>query len=174
MTATKRYGKTVIKRLDDLLLWDRNPRFIKDERYAVLLDSIKENGFQDVLHLAADEKTILGGNHTYRGLLELGYTEAPCIVSEARTGAEMLKLALRYNDRYAEYVKEEVAELAMEFDIPAVELQTFDIELSPNMTNLEEIVRELGPSDDGNIDMDKEPRKPRSVTCPDCGGVFEI
>lgn len=56
-----------------------NPRFIKDDKFYELVQSLK--GFPRMMVLrpiVVDENNIIqGGNQRYRALLELGYKEVP-------------------------------------------------------------------------------------------------
>jgi len=58
---------------------EKNPRFIKDERFKKLVKSISEfprmMGLRPIV--VEDDGTILGGNMRYRALKELGYKEIP-------------------------------------------------------------------------------------------------
>lgn len=56
-----------------------NPRLIKDDRFAKLVNSIKEfPKMMDLRPIVVDNNnTILGGNMRYKALKELGYKEIP-------------------------------------------------------------------------------------------------
>lgn len=74
----------------------KNPRFIKNEKFDRLKDSITENpemlALRELLVFPFDDKFVLvGGNMRYRAMKELGYTEAPCKVIPSDTSVEQLK-----------------------------------------------------------------------------------
>lgn len=74
----------------------KNPRFIKNEKFDRLKDSITENpemlALRELLVFPFDNKFVLvGGNMRYRAMKELGYTEAPCKVIPSDTSVEQLK-----------------------------------------------------------------------------------
>jgi hypothetical protein len=163
--------KVVVKRVADLQKWVDNPRYIKKEKYANLKAEIKEHGFNDILKLAADGKTILNGNHRLPILQELKIEEVNCIVTDAKTDAEMLKIALASNQDYAEYDKDALTELVYKSDIPIEELSSFEVDLGKK-TSILELLDEVGPSFIPDEDKPKE-RQPRTVHCPECGADFE-
>ena len=74
----------------------KNPRFIKDERFAVLKKSIEDD--PEMLNLrelvAYDnngELVVILGNMRYRAMKELGYKDAPVKVLPAETDAKKLR-----------------------------------------------------------------------------------
>ena len=66
-------------KISEIKINPSNPRFIKDEKFAKLVKSIKE--FPKMMELRPiiidDENIILGGNMRYRALKELKYKEIP-------------------------------------------------------------------------------------------------
>jgi len=66
-------------KLSELKLNEKNPRFIKDEKFKKLVKSIQE--FPKMMELRPiiydSQNMILGGNMRYRALKELGYKEIP-------------------------------------------------------------------------------------------------
>lgn len=67
-------------KLSDLKLNDHNPRFIRDEKYTKLVNSLRD--FPKMLALRPivydpQNMTIIGGNMRLRALKELGYTDIP-------------------------------------------------------------------------------------------------
>lgn len=159
----------VVKKVADLQKWKNNPRFIKGEKYEALKKEIKKHGFKDVLKLAADGKTILNGNHRLPILQELHIEEVNCIITDAQTDAEMLKIALASNQDYAEYNRDELTELLYKTDIPVEELQEFEVDLGSS-TPILELLEAVSPPE-----FDKqEEHKSREITCPFCNEVFEL
>ncbi|MDR1459219.1 MAG: ParB N-terminal domain-containing protein [Bacteroidales bacterium] len=74
----------------------KNPRFIRDEKYRKLKDSITANPemltLRECLVFPYGEKyVIIGGNMRYRAQKELGYTEIVCKIIPADTPAESLQ-----------------------------------------------------------------------------------
>ena len=66
-------------KITELKLNDKNPRFIKDEKFRKLVQSISE--FPKMMELRPivvdDQNIILGGNMRFRALCELKYKEIP-------------------------------------------------------------------------------------------------
>lgn len=73
-----------------------NPREIRDEKFQKLKANIEK--YPELLEyrslmvypMANDKYIIIGGNMRYRALMELGYTEAPCIVIDPSTPVDRL------------------------------------------------------------------------------------
>ena len=74
-------GRLFVDKLDikDIHINPKNPRYIKDERFKLLVKNIKE--FPKMMKLRPiiidDEGMILGGNMRYLAIVELGYKEIP-------------------------------------------------------------------------------------------------
>jgi len=65
-------------KLSDIQLNPNNPRFIKDNKFKSLVDSLKRHPEYLTTHkITYKNGVIFGGNMRYRALLELGYTEVP-------------------------------------------------------------------------------------------------
>jgi len=66
-------------KLNELILNDSNPRYIKDDKFKKLVNSIKD--FPKMLELRPiivdDNNVILGGNMRYRALQTLNYIDIP-------------------------------------------------------------------------------------------------
>ena len=94
-----------IKRMkvNDLQEWGKNPRKIQDYKFEELKRRIQDIGFNDILKVAADGKTVIGGNHRLRALKALGVDEVDVMLTEAKGEGEMLKIALSDNQEFAEY-----------------------------------------------------------------------
>lgn len=73
-----------------------NPREIRDEKFQKLKANIEK--YPELLEyrslmvypMANGKYIIIGGNMRYRALMELGYTEAPCIVIDPSTPVDRL------------------------------------------------------------------------------------
>lgn len=111
----------------DLHEWERNPRKIEPRRFKDLLDRITERGFNDVLKVAADGVTVIGGNHRLRALQELGVEEVNVLVTGDETPEDMLKTALSDNQEFAEY---DVAALRLQLEeMPDLDLTGYELQL---------------------------------------------
>jgi hypothetical protein len=74
----------------------KNPRFIKDGRFAALRDSIQADPemlyLRELLVLPYEgQYIIIAGNMRYRAMRDLGHTEAPCKILPADTPTERLR-----------------------------------------------------------------------------------
>lgn len=136
------FPKLETRKIADLKLWDKNPRSIKDDRFSELKKSIEELGFNDVLKITEDG-TVIGGNMRLRALQELGFTDVPVIVTDAKTDAEVLRVALRDNEEFGYYEEQQVAELALAYLDP-LELSSFELHLG-KPTSLNLLMDKFGP-----------------------------
>lgn len=75
----------------------KNPRFIKDERFAALLKSIQDSPefleakMLKVYPMDNGHYIVIGGNMRLRACKELGYKELPCYVFPVETPVEKLR-----------------------------------------------------------------------------------
>lgn len=87
----------------------KNPRFIKDEKYQKLLQSIKDDPemleLRELLVYPHNKKFVtIAGNVRLMGMIELGYTEAICKVLPKETTVEKLKaIAIKDNVSFGEH-----------------------------------------------------------------------
>lgn len=153
MAQEKTQTKVVNMPVSALQHWGENPRFINDKRYEELKDSIRTLGFNDVLKLAADKKTVIGGNMRLRALNDLGIEYVDCIITEAKTPQDMFRVAIRDNESFGEYNRDELVELASKLMIPEVELDTYMVQLDEPQSILD-LLREDGEQD---IEEDEVP-----------------
>lgn len=114
-------------RVADLREWDRNPRKIEPRKFEDLIERIRERGFNDVLKVAADGVTVIGGNHRLRALRELAIKEVDVLLTGDSTPEDMLKTALSDNQEFAEY---DVAALRLQLeDMPGLDLTGYELNL---------------------------------------------
>lgn len=141
----------VQKKCSELELWEDNPRAIDKKRFEELKKSIKELGFNDVLKVAADGKTVIGGNMRLRALLELGVEDVNVIVTNAETPQDMFRVALRDNEEFGYYEQEAVAELALSLGFEQTELESYQLHLGkPSL--LSELVNKYQPEPEDDED----------------------
>ncbi|MCM1034951.1 MAG: ParB N-terminal domain-containing protein [Bacteroides sp.] len=119
-----------------------NPRLIRDERYAKLVQSIKDNpemlSLRELLvYQHGDKYIIIGGNMRFAAIQELGYKEAPCKIIPADTSVENLRAyTLKDNSGYGEW---EWDLLANEWEMDELDAAAIDIPLleDNHPTNIE-------------------------------------
>lgn len=74
-----------------------NPRYVTDKAYQKLKRSLKNNpellAYRELLVFPYQKNRflIIGGNTRYKALCDLGFTEAPCKIIDAKTPTEKLK-----------------------------------------------------------------------------------
>lgn len=137
----------------------KNPRFIKDERFAALKKSIEDD--PEMLNLrelvAYDnngELVVILGNMRYRAMKELGYKDAPVKVLPAETDAKKLRayiqkdnIAFGQNDWDLlgnEWEIEELQDFGLECEFLNDNTETTDIDdLFEDAQNTEEKIKDI-------------------------------
>lgn len=121
----------------------KNPRFIRNDKYRALLDSITEDpDMMEVREVAVydtgNAKTgyvVVGGNMRFRAAKELGYKEVPCKIYPTETPPDKLRrFILKDNnafggndwDELANWNPDEIASAAI--DIPNIDFNNGDDE----------------------------------------------
>lgn len=97
----------------------KNPRIIKDDKFAKLVSSIREQ--PDMLYLREllvypynGKFIVIGGNMRHKAMKELGVEDAPCKIIPAGTSVETLRqILLKDNSSYGEW---DTQALAFDFD----------------------------------------------------------
>lgn len=159
--------------IDSLKLWDRNPRSIKTDRFAELKERLKRQGQIKPLLVAADGKTVIGGNMRLRAMQELGITEVWVSQTEATTDKEIFDLALTDNEEFGYYEKEQVIELALQLGLSPLELQSYELNLGRPIS-LDLVIRGETEDDFSNREVDPEGILADNLhQCPKCGFEFE-
>ena len=160
VSVMKPVGKTPSKiansvtvSIDTLQLWDRNPRSIKTERFKELKARLQRQGQIKPLLVAADGKTVIGGNMRLRAMQELGIAEVWVSQTEATTDKEIFDLALTDNEEFGYYEQEQVAELALELGLTPLELKSYALSLGAP-TTLDLVIDKFGPED---VEEDEAP-----------------
>ena len=152
----------VEKNIAELREYENNPRHNENAIDAVAA-SIKEFGFK--VPIVIDENNVIIAGHTRRKAAEkLGMTLVPCIVADDLT-PEQIKAFRLADNKVSELAGWDFEKMEQEL----AELSEFD------MTQF----GFLSDSDDINIDdffEDAEPKEkePKMITCPHCGGEFEV
>ena len=87
----------------------KNPRFIRDEKYQKLLNSVKEDAeFLEIRGLivfpVGKKYVVIGGNQRLTACIEAGITEIPCEVLRKETPVKKLReWVIKDNDNYGEW-----------------------------------------------------------------------
>jgi ParB-like chromosome segregation protein Spo0J len=144
-------------KINNIRINPNNPRYIKDERYQKLKNSIKD--FPKMMKLRPiiidDRGMILGGNMRYLAMKDLGYKEIPeswVVKASELTEDERKRFTITDNIPYGDW---DYDKLANEWDM--TELQDWGIELP-----------EIGKE----IEFDEKERNKNDELkneCPKCG-----
>lgn len=155
----------------DLREWDRNPRKIDAKKFDDLKNRILERGFNDVLKVAADGVTVIGGNHRLRALRELDIKEVDVLVTGDTTPEDMLKTALSDNQEFAEY---DVAALKLQLqEMPGLDLTSYEIHLGGGRPLMD--VVGVTEADDVEDDFDlEEALAEEDAPISQCGEVYQL
>lgn len=140
----------------------KNPRFIKDERFAALKKSIQDD--PEMLNLrelvAYDnngELVIILGNMRYRAMKELGYKDAPVKVLPTETDAKKLRAYIQ-KDNIA-FGQNDWDLLGNEWDV--AELEYFGLECG-FLEGVEETTESMSAENVEDDDFDEESVRPTS------------
>ena len=112
---------------------DKNPRFIRNEKYKKLVQSIKDDPemleLRELIVYDTDNPdtgyVVIGGNMRYRAMKELGYKEVPCKVLHPGFPVEkMRRIVLKDNSGFGEW---DFESLVNEWAIEEIDLAAIDI-----------------------------------------------
>lgn len=115
-----------IRKLDELKLWDKNPRSILTQDFQRLKAQIVKLGQYKPL-LITPEGVVLGGNMRLRAYKELGINEVWVSVITPKNEQEMVEYALSDNDRAGFYDEDLLSNLLGEF--PDLKIDDFAIDM---------------------------------------------
>lgn len=141
--AKTKIAKSEIRPIEDLKLWDKNPRSIKTERFEELKARLQRQGQIKPL-LITKHNTVIGGNMRLRAMQELGWSEVWVSLTEAETDKEIFDLALTDNEEFGYYEQEQLAELALGLGLSPLELKTYEVSLGAP-TTLDLLLDKFGP-----------------------------
>ena len=107
--------KKEIRKINELTLWDKNPKSLTKVDFDRLKRQIKALGVYKPLIITKDG-VVLGGNSRLRAYIDLGFKEVWVSVVDADTEKKKLEYALSDNDMVSLYEEEDLAELLMHSD----------------------------------------------------------
>ena len=117
--------------INDIILNEENPRYIKTEQYEKLKKSLQE--FPEMLSLRPiiidENNVVLGGNMRLRACEELGITEIPVKVAKGLTEEQKKEFVVKDNLGYGEW---DWDMLANQYDIE--ELEEWGLQQVKNVT----------------------------------------
>lgn len=110
----------------------KNPRFVKDAKYKLLVQSIKDDPemleLRELIVYDTDTDNgyvVIGGNMRYRAMKELGYTKMPCKVLPTGFPVDkMRRIVLKDNSSYGET---DFKALVDEWNMDEIELAAIEV-----------------------------------------------
>lgn len=140
-----------LRKLSELVPYPRNPRSISKEAYADLKRKISAWGQLGALLIdGRDRRTILGGNHAYEAMRDLGLSEAKVEYRTPKSDAEALELVILHNERFATWVGQDLAELLNEYR-SQIDLSAYTIDLS-KPTSADKVLARYGETEEDDFD----------------------
>lgn len=152
-----------MRKVEDLILWNENPRTISKESFSKLVKRIKERGFHSSVVIDTDN-TILSGNQRKVALEHLHIHEVNVLVpSRKLTDDERTKIALESNLNDGEW------------DFSALKSFQLDTLLDVGFEQIElsKFWDKDTPTKDDPIDLDKELKKAEGTSIK-TGDMFQL
>ena len=145
-----------------------NPRIITDKKFRKLCEAITDDPQFITLRpiLASKKGIIYAGNMRYRALIDLGYTEVPCIFTDIDEKTARLR-SLKDNNHFGEYQMDELASLVVEFDPLKIELTGMPDSIMRQINNAEDDQSSKNKEEDIAFTAGKLEHQ-----CPKCGFKF--
>lgn len=159
--------------IDQVDVWDKNPRNIKKKDFERLKVQIEKLGiYKTMLCVKEGTKYItLGGNMRLRACRELGHTEVAISIVEAKTDAERLEYALSDNDRAGEYDDQTLAEMIYNAK-DGIDTQLYKIDIARPIS-VEELLTHFGPRMGGAGEEDRVP-EPEAEPISKVGELYQL
>lgn len=150
---------------DKLETYPNNAKIHNAEQIERIKLSIEEFGFNDPIQISKDY-VVIAGHGRLMAAKELGMEKVPCIILE--------HLDEQQQKAYRNIHNKLNMDTGFDWDLINLDLEEItDIDMSAfgfNPTDFEFDIDQLFTEDDGN---EKE-KKPKLVTCPHCGKVFDL
>lgn len=135
------------RQLLELTPYPFNPRSITKDKFEDLKGKIRRWGQLGALLIdGRDNRTILGGNHAFEAMKELGMTTAKVEYRTPKDDAEALELVIVHNERYASWVEQDLAELLHQYK-DNIDLSKYSIDLGKS-TDANKILARYGETDE--------------------------
>lgn len=152
--------KIVIKNIDELKVYENNPRK-NDQAVDAVANSIKEFGFKVPVIITKDN-VIIAGHTRIKACKKLGISDVPCIIADDLSEDQIRAFRLADN-RASELADWDLDKLKVEFD---------NIELDLDLFGFEELEKKLGddPEDDNFDESEVLTDNPYSQK----GDIFEL
>jgi ParB-like chromosome segregation protein Spo0J len=108
-------GDIVYVQIDSIIPNDYNPNRQSDHEFELLCRSIEEDGFTQPVLVNKNTLKIVDGEHRWRALKALGYTEIPVVLSDM-TPEQSMVATLRHNRARGNEDLQRTAEIIKELD----------------------------------------------------------
>lgn len=147
--AVKPLPQVKVVPIDQLVPYDRNPRF-NDEAVDAVAASLREFGWKQPIVIGPDN-VIVAGHTRLKAALKLGLKEAPCVLADDLTPAQLRAYRLVDNKTNELSVWDDLA-LDAEIDaLPEFDFKAFGF----NYGSADDLAKELDASlDDSDLDVD--------------------
>lgn len=139
------------RKLDELTLWEQNPRSISEEDFDRLKAQIERLGVYKPI-LVNQDNIVLGGNMRTRALKSMGVEEVLVSVVQTADEGEMLEYALSDNDQVGRYEEQQLAELLSKYQIS---LELYRVDLG-TPSNLQDVVSKFEPLEEDEEFVDED------------------
>lgn len=130
-----------LRPIEELHPYPLNPRAITEKKYTDLKKKVHRFGQLGTLIIdGRDKSTVLGGNHVYQAMKELGYAQAKVEYRTPKDDAEALELVIVHNERFATWVEQDLAELLHKYR-EDIDLSSYTIDLGKATEALKVLAR---------------------------------
>lgn len=156
------------RKIAELHPYPKNPRSITEDKAAELKRKISRWGQIGALLIdGRDNSTILGGNHVYDALRELGIETAKVEYRTPKDDAEAFELVILHNERFAAWVQNDLGALLKQYQ-GEIDLSGYHIDMGKG-TGLKDILARYGKTEEDEFDGTL-PISPASET----GKVYQL
>lgn len=127
----KKENKNLIL-IDDVKVWDKNPREISPKDFESLKKKIDRWGIWKPFLVWESKKQILGGNSRYKACKELGHKEIWVEFREPKDDAEALEMAIADNESSGEWIKSLLIE-QVKLNESKIDLKNYKIDIKDSL-----------------------------------------
>ena len=166
MPGVNELPEIVERNLDELVLWEDNPRIVKGADMDRLIEQIKLLGVYKPL-LINQDNIVLGGNMRTNALRKMGVKKTLCSLVKTDNKAQMMEYALSDNDQIGVTDEQAVAEYITLN--PSIRSELFAINSSP-MKLVSTVLQELSPE----VEEDEAPPPVADVAISKLGEVYQL
>lgn len=143
--------QTETRKLAELKPYPKNPRAITEEKKSELKQKITRWGQIGALLIdGRDKATILGGNHVFEAMTELGMTDVKVEYRTPKDDAEALELVILHNERFASWVQNDLGALLKQYQ-GEIDLSGYTIDMGKG-TGLKSILARYGETEEDDFD----------------------